>query len=193
MKRPVMILFDYGQTLISETKYDGVKGTMAVMKYATENPHNYTAEQIQAEAEEVFREIGWGDFSKRHLQITEVHNQIFNRYLYESLGIKIDLPQEQFDKIFWDNSAPGKPTEGIGDFLKFLKAEGIRTGVISNISFCGEAVVERINRLVPENDFEFIIPSSEYLFRKPNVRLFKLALEKAGLDAEDVWYIGDNY
>ena len=43
------------------------------------------------------------------------------------------------------------------------------------------------------NDFEFIIATSEYMFRKPNKRIFDLALEKAGLSAEDVWYIGDQY
>ena len=31
MKKPKMIMFDYGQTLISETGYDPEKGTAAVM------------------------------------------------------------------------------------------------------------------------------------------------------------------
>jgi putative hydrolase of the HAD superfamily len=31
------------------------------------------------------------------------------------------------------------------------------------------------------------------MFRKPNRRIFDLALEKAGLQAADVWYIGDQY
>ena len=34
MKTPKMILFDYGQTLIAEQKFDGVKGTEAVLQYA---------------------------------------------------------------------------------------------------------------------------------------------------------------
>ncbi len=32
-----------------------------------------------------------------------------------------------------------------------------------------------------------------YMFRKPNRRIFDLALEKAGLNPEEVWYIGDDY
>lgn len=35
MKRPKMILFDYGQTLVNEKKFDGIAGTRAVMQYAT--------------------------------------------------------------------------------------------------------------------------------------------------------------
>lgn len=47
--------------------------------------------------------------------------------------------------------------------------------------------------MLPDNDFEFIITSSNYIFRKPHKRLFDLALEKADLKPDEVWYIGDNY
>lgn len=33
----------------------------------------------------------------------------------------------------------------------------------------------------------------QYLYRKPNRHIFELALEKAGLRPEDVWYVGDQY
>lgn len=33
MQKPKMILFDYGQTLVNEAKFDGVRGTEAVMKH----------------------------------------------------------------------------------------------------------------------------------------------------------------
>ena len=35
MKKPKLILFDYGQTLVNEQLFDGVKGTEAVLGYAT--------------------------------------------------------------------------------------------------------------------------------------------------------------
>lgn len=35
MEKPKMVLFDYGQTLVAEQKFDGVKGTEAVLQYAT--------------------------------------------------------------------------------------------------------------------------------------------------------------
>ena len=34
--------------------------------------------------------------------------------------------------------------------------------------------------------------SSDYLVRKPNPLLFEIALQKAGLCGEEVWYCGDN-
>ena len=193
MKKPKMILFDYGQTLVNEQLFDGVKGTAAVLKFATKNKYNKSAEEVQAYANRLNQELGRFDPEKKHLFQVEVPNYMFIKYLYESQGIEIALCPEEIDRVFWDAAAPGKPTEGITEFLAFLKENRIRTGVISNISYSGNAVIERINNCIPENDFEFIIATSEYLYRKPNKRIFELALEKAELQPEDVWYIGDQY
>ena len=62
---------------------------------------------------------------------------MFTRYLYESQGIKLSIPYSKIDKIFWDAASPGTATVGIMDFLFVLKEQGIRTGVISNISYSG--------------------------------------------------------
>lgn len=193
MEEPKMILFDYGQTLVSEERFDGVRGTREVLKYAVENKYGRTAEEIQAEADAMNRELGRFDPAKRHLFQLEIPNHMFARYLYESQGVKFSISGAEFDRVFWDAASPGKPTVGIEAFLSFLKGRGIRTGVISNISYAGEAVSERIHRLLPDNEFEFILATSEYLYRKPNRRIFELALKKAGLAPEQVWYAGDQY
>lgn len=190
---PKMILFDYGQTLVNEGKFDGVKGTEAVLKYATKNKYNHTAEEVQAAADAINKELGRFDPLRRHLFQVEVPNHMFTAYLYESMGIELSLSPKEIDKVFWDAAAPGVPTEGIEDFLAFLKKQGIRTGVISNISYCGEAVEERISSVLPSHEFEFILATSEYMYRKPHKRIFELALEKANLSPEEVWYIGDQY
>lgn len=193
MKLPRMILFDYGQTLVAEQKFDGIKGAEAVLQYAVKNKYHLTAEQVRAKADEINREFGRFDPEKRHLFQIEIPNTMFTPYLYESQGIEIALSNSEIDTIFWNAAAPGVPTEGIEDFLEYLKNKGIRTGVVSNISYAPSVVAERINRLLPKNNFEFIITSSNYIFRKPNKRIFDLALEKAGLQPDEVWYIGDHY
>ena len=192
IRLPKMILFDYGQTLVNERKFDGVKGTEEVMKYAVKNKHNYTAEDVQEAANAINDELG-RDPARSHLLQVEVPNCIFSPYLYESMGIELSLSNKERDKVFWDAASPGVPTEGILEFLDFLKKQGIRAGVISNITYCGEAVIDRIDSVITGHNFEFIIATSEYMFRKPNKRIFQLALEKGDLNPEDVWYIGDNY
>lgn len=193
LNKPQMLLFDYGQTLVREAKFDGIKGTEAVLQYAVKNRYHLTAAQVQAEAEKINQELGRFDAGKCHLCQTEITNHMFHMYLYESLGIEISLTSEQIDKIFWNAAAPGIPTNGIEPFLEYLYQNEIRTGVISNISYAGSVVENRIYELLPENHFEFIIATSEYMYRKPNKRIFQLALEKAEQQAETVWYVGDQY
>lgn len=188
-----MILFDYGQTLINEERFNGIKGVEEVLKYAAKNSYQLSPAEVQEEAEKIKKELGRIDPMKRHLFQVEVPNHMFNAYLYESLGIELSLTSEQIDQVFWDASSPGIPTSGIESFLEYLYKNGIRTGVISNISYAGSVVKNRINKVIPDNHFEFIIATSEYMFRKPNKRIFELALEKAGLEASEVWYIGDQY
>lgn len=193
MKMPKMILFDYGQTLAAEQKFDGEKGTEAILRYAVKNKYHLSAKQVQVKAAEINQELGRFDPAKRHLFQVEIPNTMFTPYLYESLGIEIALSNSEIDTVFWDAAAPGVPTEGIEDFLEYLKNKGIRTGVISNIAYAPSVVAERINRLLQENTFEFMLTSSNYMFRKPNKRIFDLALEKAELKPNEVWYIGDQY
>lgn len=193
VKKPKMILFDYGQTLVNEKKFDGIAGCRAVLQYATKNKYNRTAEEVQAAADAINFELGRFDPKRRHLFQIEVPNHMFTAFLYQSMGIELSLTPKEIDRTFWDAASPGVPTDGIENFLDFLKEQNIRTGVISNITYCGEIVEERINNLLPYHNFECILATSEYLFRKPNKRIFELALEKAGLHPEDVWYIGDSY
>ena len=64
--------------------------------------------------------------------------------------------------------------------------------MISNLIWSGAALTERLNRLLPGNQFEFVMTSSDYFMRKPNRLLFDIALRKAGVPADEVWYCGDN-
>ena len=55
-----MILFDYGQTLVNEEKFDGVKGTAEELRYASVNKYNRTAEEIQSRCVKVYCTIWSG-------------------------------------------------------------------------------------------------------------------------------------
>ena len=109
MTKPKMILFDYGQTLVNEAKFDGVKGTEAVLQYATRNKYNRTAAEIQAVADEMNGELGRFDPARRHLLQVEIPNDMFCGYLYESQGVELSIKGAMRDKVFWDAASPGVP------------------------------------------------------------------------------------
>lgn len=192
MNKPKMIMFDYGQTLISEGSFNGEAGAKAVLKHARKNPSQISARQLQEFVKTLNREIGRYDPDPSKAPYIEVHNLMFQSYLYEYYGIELDLTPEETERIFWDNAAEGKATRNVELLLDYLKEQKIRTAVISNISFSGKALKERIHRILPGNEFEFILATSEYVFRKPHNRIFELALRKAGLRPQEVWYCGDN-
>lgn len=192
MMRPKMIIFDYGQTLIEESRFNGEKGTRAVLKHAKKNPYHVSAKELQDFAKELNRDIGRYDPDVRKAPTIEVHNHLFQNYLYQYFDLDIDLSPQELEKIFWDNAAEKKPTKNINEFLAYLKDTGIRTAVISNISFSGKALEEQLHLFLPNHNFEFILATSEYVFRKPHSRIYELALRKAKLSSRDVWYCGDN-
>ena len=88
--------------------------------------------------------------------------------------------------------ANAQPTPGSTEMLLTLQNMGIRTGVISNLCWSGNALSERLRKAFPEHNFEFIMTTSEYIFRKPDKHIFELALRKAGLNANEVWYCGND-
>ncbi len=187
MKPPKMILFDYGNTLLHEPGFDLMRGTREVFKHVVKNPNHVTAEQMMEFDSRIFEE-----YNECRAQGFEIHEYQGLRFVYEYLGLELDIPIEEAELIMWENTSAGACMPGIKELLAYLRKQGIRTGVISNIAWSGKTLSNRINRLLPENQFEFIIASSEYGFRKPNPLLFELALRKAGLPAEEVWYCGDN-
>ena len=91
----------------------------------------------------------------------------------------------------WENSANIVPVDGIIEALDVINKLGIRTAVISNLDFSGYLLEERLNDLLPNNQFEFVIASSDYGIRKPQSLLFEIGILKSGLDVKDIWYVGD--
>ena len=187
MNRPKMIIFDYGHTLLYEPDFDFVRGEKEVYKHIVKNPRNLSPEEIINFGEDLYLKLT----ECRKLGL-ELHEWQFMRLQYEYLGIELDISYEEAERIMWNNVSKGACMPYVKEMLSYLKEKGIRSGVISNIGWSGNALKERIDRLLPDNQFEFIIASSEYCIRKPNHMIFELALQKAGLPASDVWYCGDN-
>ncbi len=188
MKLPKMIIFDYGDTLLCEPQWDTERGNCELMKYATRNPNNCTAEDLMQAAKLIFgfaedvRKVG-----------CDISGQIGNKALYEYLGIEFSLSPLEQETVFWNACSAGALMPDADKVIDCLNALGIRTAVISNLLWSGEALKERLDRLLPNNKFEFVMTSSDYFMRKPNPVLFKIALQKAKLKSDEVWYCGNSF
>lgn len=188
IRAPKMILFDYGHTLLCEPGFDFSKGNRALFPYIVKNPQQVKPEEFDECSQEIFDRV----VIPARAQGCEFHNTQYLRLVLEYLGIELSISLEEAERVQWDAISRGAKMPHIEELLVLLREKGIRSGVISNLLWSGKALTERINQLLPENQFEFVIASSEYMVRKPNCYLFGLALRKAGLTAEDVWFCGDN-
>lgn len=101
---------------------------------------------------------------------------------------------ETFDRFFGELFAFYERPEAwclFPDTLPFLAAarKRYRLAVVSNFDQRLIPIVEGL-RLTPY--FEFILSSSETRAQKPDPQIFRLALQKLNLPAEDVLHIGDS-
>lgn len=195
LRRPEFIMFDYGQTLIKEGAFDGAAGFDALLRVAASNPLGVTGADLQREEEKLNAELGRFDPATRHKRLLEMPEESINRFLFAKFGVGFPPGTDlrTLEPLFWETANPCEPCEGIGELLVFLKKQGIRTGVVSNLSFCGRTLEQRIASAIPEAAFEFVISSCDYLFRKPSPHIFEAALGLAGVTADKVWFCGDQF
>ena len=193
LRKPKFIMFDYGQTLVKEFEYDGARGYNELLKYASANPNNATGCDIQSDVEALNRELGRFNPATRHLRVHEYSEESINRYIFAKRGVEFDCDLRTLEPIFWNAANPCAPCDGIIEFLDYLRLMGIHTGVVSNLSFCSETLKQRVYGCIPNADFDFVISSCDYIFRKPSRHIFEVALAKAGVEARDVWFCGDQF
>jgi putative hydrolase of the HAD superfamily len=186
MSRPDMMVFDFGDTLVKITGYRPVEAIRRLLSVCR-NPEDVTAEEVAAKAAEMNHAL-WGAFPQ---PVLEAATKPFQRYLLESFGIEILLPPETLEDLFWEEVFVMEAAPGISSLLEACRETGIRVGIISNITFSGRHIEQALAQNIPGAAFEFILASSDYLYRKPDPALFRLALKKARLPAERVWYLGD--
>jgi putative hydrolase of the HAD superfamily len=82
---------------------------------------------------------------------------------------------------YWSLPIPGA--------LETVKSLGVRTAVISNSD---GSVTESLREAGFDGIFEFVIDSSDIGVAKPDPAIFRAGLERLGLAADRVWYVGDS-
>jgi len=83
-----------------------------------------------------------------------------------------------------------QPFEGVHQALDGLKANSIGLGIISNWDETARDILSATGLV---DYFDPIIISCEVDYTKPDPRIFRLALDRAGVSAHESMYIGDNY
>jgi putative hydrolase of the HAD superfamily len=113
--------------------------------------------------------------------------------LFERAGVPADRSEELKAALLdlhsrlhlWGATVPGT-LEALGR----LKRAGVRLAVVSNSDGRTATALAAAGLL---DAFEFVIDSGEVGVEKPDPRIFRFALDRLGMDAAEVLYVGDLY
>ncbi len=182
-----MILFDYGGTLMDEFNFSPSMGNKSIYPYIIENPYHVSPETLDNYIQMLFSKI-------RNLrsELLEIHEHIFLRYVLEYWNIKLSISIAEAEELMFNNMATVQKTPASAELLEFLQCKGVRMGVISNLCWSGKVLEDKLHKHFSSHHFEFIITTSEYIFRKPEKHIFDIAVRKSGLSPEEIWYCGND-
>lgn len=80
--------------------------------------------------------------------------------------------------------------QGAKETLKEIKEKGIKLGMITNGS--SHSQNSKIDQAKLRDYFDVILISDEVNIKKPDKKIFQMALDKLGVPAELSWYVGDH-
>ena len=187
LQKPLGILFDLGDTLLTHLGFDPEAGHAATLKIA-DNPLGYTVTDIATNIRKLNRDL----IPRREKAQVEFHPHIIQRHVYEALHITFDRTPEEVERTFWRAAMSWQPEPGIEYVLEILQNKNIPMGIVSNAAFCGNTLMWEIEQQGLADSFRFLMSSADYWVRKPHPLLLETAAAKLGYKPADIWYVGNS-
>jgi HAD superfamily hydrolase (TIGR01662 family) len=179
-----LILFDAGNTLVwVDHPY--------LLELLREHGHESTEEALLAAEytakrcmDEMVRRGEGTDASRGPIYFATVLSELgLDASLLPLLAPR--LAARHAERNLWCRVRPGT-----AEALQELRSRGYRLGVISNSDGRIEALLESVGLA---GYFDFIIDSHAVGVEKPDPRIFRMGCERAGVEPEEVVYVGDIY
>ena len=187
LTRPRGLLFDYGGTLVEEREYDAVAGIELLLSHATHRPPNATLDAVLARADRVMREVA----ARRDRFQIETPWTSLTRLIHDYFAIRFDAPLAELELPFWNAAVRTNPMPGAREALRELHRQRLPMGVVSNSSFGQHVIRHELAKHGLADHLAVVVVSAEYAVRKPSPLLFEAAAALLGIDARDVWFVGD--
>lgn len=184
-------LFDMGNTVLdfhngihSDEEKDDI-GISYMIDYLKTISINITKDKLKSE----FLLSWYDDFYIRKSKLIEL--DVFT-YLKKALP---NLTIDKYEKLISLFYKPYKDeivvNESIEDLFKVLKKNNRKIGIVSNCILPEKLYVEIFKSVGLDKYIDEYIFSYTYKIRKPNLKLFKIALDKLNGKAENTMMIGD--
>jgi len=188
------VLFDLGETLVNFGKFN----TTRVFRQGAKLSYDFLKSCGQPVGS--FQYYCWRNLISlriRHLVSNITKNDFNSLVLLRGMGTKkgVRLNREQWRHFAWLWYEPlskiSKVEPETGETLAILKNSGLKLGIVSNTFVNGCSLDKHLEQLGILDFFSVRVYSYEFDFRKPDVRIFKIAAGRIGETMENILFVGD--
>lgn len=186
LSKPDAVIFDTDNTLY---EYDPAhqKAMFAVNEKANKllgiAPENFSKAYMEAR-DQVKKNLG--NTASSHSRLLYFQRTLEILGLKTQLLMTLDLEQTYW-RIFLGAS---KIFPGIQDFIQDLRAAGVRTAIVTDLT--AQIQFRKIIYFGLDNYFDYVVTSEEAGADKPSKAPFEIALNKLQVTPEKCWMIGDS-
>lgn len=189
------VLFDFGHTLVDfrrtqealHAAYEQIRQRVEAVAYMEVPELLDLIERVSGGVDSLVAQ----SYEERRLE--ELDQAALFRESFGAIGF--DLPGDviahivHLDHEAYSNSIVVEPDVlvTLGD----LRKKGYRMGLVSNVSLLPDLMRADLERLGIASHLDAIVFSSEVGVRKPDARIFRKALDRIGLQAAHVVFVGD--
>jgi putative hydrolase of the HAD superfamily len=182
------VLFDWGDTLM-EFRYDEdlMDGAFRA-GLAALGRENLPADEIRDHFRTSFEPLFWAPGT-----VEEIEYPGMIRDALAHFGIEIG--DDELARFLEAEHAAWEPARVLGStthaLLDGLRDRGLRLGLVSNAFDPGWLLHRDLEQMGLAERLDFAVFSSEVGFRKPDPRIFRVALEALGVAPENTLFVGD--
>ena len=189
------ILFDLGETLLDfghvsvhSVFKDGAKLAYEHLQSLGQPLPSFTSYHLRQ-----LWAIRWryflSHFTRREFNSMELISRLGRR-----MGFRLSESQNLELSWLWYRplSDQSRAEAGLPEMLRDFTAAGLTLGVISNTFIAGRVLDRHLRAEGLEELLPVRVYSSEVVFRKPDRRIFKIALQRAELAPEATIFVGDS-
>lgn len=180
------VVFDIDNTLYSYDKTH-IYGMRALADYC-ESAFGICAEEMES----CYKKAGKIMIGRIGTDTAAIHSRLLRTQCMLELLEKPLFPHAvNMYHAYWDTLIrQAQPSSGVLDFMRELKKREIRIGIGTDMT--AYIQYKKLEAIGVAPYIDFMVTSEEAGVEKPHPHLFELCVEKAGVQAEECAFIGDN-
>ena len=173
---PRAILFDVGDTLLEERRFDLATGIHAAVR---------DRDRAAALSEEFRAEV-----IVQHLHHRE---PLLARWLRNRVPSLQTQSVTEIEDVVWEAIVTLVPRPGVHQALGLVETDDLPLAAVSNAAFSGRVLMSELARHGLALPLRFVVSSAYTGVRKPAAAIFVAALARLQMPASSTWFVGDTW